>query len=350
MARPGLRVVVLGAGAWGTALAALAARQCPTLLWGRNEAQMRAMRKEGMNARHLPGIALPPGLQTSASLSDALDFARTDEGHAGLFILGVPVAGLDNICTLLAARLAPGQADALSLVWTCKGLEQDRARLPHAIVQSRLSALQHAGLGLGVLSGPSFAHEVARGLPVALTIATQQPATAQRAIQALHGEPARIYTSTDIVGVEVGGALKNIMAIACGISDGLGLGENARAALITRGLAEIQRLGRHLGGETATFYGLTGMGDLVLTATGDSSRNRQVGLAVAAGKTLNTILASGMTAEGVRCVRAVLQLSEAQGLDMPITRAVHRILFEAVPPRRAVAELLSRDAIPETGG
>ncbi len=340
-----LRTLVLGAGAWGTALAALAARHCDTLLWGRDAAHVQALRAQGSNARHLPDIALPESLRFSADLRDALDFVQS--AAAGLIILGVPVAGLDDICRQLAHGLDPQRCARISVIWTCKGLDQDGSRLPHALVEAQLGPLQARGLGLGVLSGPSFAREVARGLPVALTIATRDSATSARSIQALHGDGARIYTSTDIIGVEIGGALKNVMAIACGISDGLGLGENARAALITRGLAEIQRLGLQLGGQSATFYGLTGLGDLVLTATGDLSRNRQAGLAIGRGKTLDDVLATGMTTEGVRCVRAVLALGQRHGLELPITEAVSQVLFAGLAPREAVAQLLSRHAGPE---
>ncbi len=199
-------------------------------------------------------------------------------------------------------------------------------------------------VGLGVLSGPSFAHEVAQGLPVALTLGTTQASTASAVLAALHGTNARIYTSTDVIGVEVGGALKNIMAIACGISDGLGLGTNARAALITRGLAEMQRLGLALGGRAETFAGLAGLGDLVLTATGALSRNRQVGLAIGQGQSPAQILAGGMTAEGVRCARAALALGLEHRVDLPITEAVCNVLFDGLAPRDAVSSLLSREA------
>ena len=201
---------------------------------------------------------------------------------------------------------------------------------------------------MGVLSGPSFAQEVAQGLPVALTLASRDSWVADPVLAALHGSTARIYTSADVVGVEVGGALKNIIAIACGISDGLGLGTNARAALITRGLAEMQRVGLALGGQAETFAGLTGLGDLVLTATGDLSRNRQVGLAIGRGSSRSEILASGVTAEGVRCARAVLALGRRHQLELPITEAVCKVLFEDLAPSQAVSDLLSREARPES--
>jgi glycerol-3-phosphate dehydrogenase (NAD(P)+) len=199
-----------------------------------------------------------------------------------------------------------------------------------------------------VLSGPSFAREVAQGLPVALTVASRHDVAARVTTAALHGGAVRIYTSRDVIGVEVGGALKNIIAIACGISDGLGLGANARAALITRGLAEMQRLGLALGGLAETFGGLTGLGDLVLTATGALSRNRQVGLAIGQGQSLGHILEGGMTAEGVRCARAALALGRQQQVDLPITEAVCTVLFDNVPPEQAVARLLAREARAES--
>lgn len=343
-----VRVAVLGAGSWGTALAALASRQCDTVLWARNAAISQAVNHTHSNARYLPGIELPASLRATASLDDALSHAQQADGTPGLIILGVPVAGLDSLCKQLAQAISPALSDQLSIVWTCKGLQQDTGQLAHEVAQARLGSLCDQGLGMGVLSGPSFAHEVAQGLPVALTIATHDAHTINRTTRALHGDTARIYSSPDIIGVEIGGALKNIVAIACGISDGLGLGNNARAALITRGLAEIQRLGLALGGQAETFSGLTGLGDLVLTATGDLSRNRQVGLAIGRGQQLDAILAGGMTAEGVRCVMAALELGQRHQVELPITQAVHDVLFNDMPPQQAVTQLLSRIARAES--
>lgn len=341
-----MHVAVLGAGSWGTALAALASRQCNTLLWARSEGVAQAVNVRHGNPRYLPGIELPSGLAATADFNQALHHVTSSP--SSLIILGVPVAGLDDICHRLAQSI-PVNPDCaeLSVIWTCKGLHKDTSQLAHQIANARLGRHAERGMGLGVLSGPSFAHEVAQGLPVALTIATRDARTVSRTTQALHGETARIYSSSDIVGVEVGGALKNIMAIACGISDGLKLGNNARAALITRGLAEIQRLGLALGGQADTFSGLTGLGDLVLTATGDLSRNRQVGLAIGRGQQLDDILASGMTAEGVRCVSATLELGQRLGIELPITEIVHKVLFSSMSPNDAVANLLARDARPE---
>lgn len=341
-----VRVAVLGAGSWGTALAALASAQSDTLLWARNPQLARDMERDHVNTHYLPGTPLPAALQITDSLRDALEHVCPADGTPGLIILGVPVAGLANLCSTLAGLLAGKSCGALSIVWTCKGFLPDSGQLPHEIAQAAFSSL--ADVGLGVLSGPSFAREVAQGLPVALTIATTQTGTAQAVVAALHGANARIYSSGDVIGVEVGGALKNVMAIACGISDGLGLGTNARAALITRGLAEMQRLGLAMGGLAETFSGLTGLGDLVLTATGALSRNRQVGLAIAEGKTLDAILAGGMTAEGVRCARAALALGLKYQVDLPITEAVCHVLFDGLAPEAAVSGLLTRDAKPES--
>lgn len=336
------RVAVLGAGSWGTALAALACANADTLLWARDHATAQAIDSTHINQRYLPEIILPDKLRCTSDFTQAVAHACHADAGRGLIILGVPVAGLADICAQLKQTMTALPGNRPAIVWTCKGFHHDNGQLPHEIVRQAFSG--QAVPGLGVLSGPSFAREVAQGLPVALTIASREPEVASLAIQALHGHSARIYTSQDVVGVEVGGALKNVMAIACGISDGLGLGTNARAALITRGLAEMQRLGLALGGQAATFSGLTGLGDLVLTATGDLSRNRQVGLAIGQGRALPDILASGMTAEGVRCARAALTLGRAHHVDLPITEAVCQVLFDGMPPRQAVSDLLSREA------
>lgn len=340
-----VRLSVLGAGAWGTALAALACERAQTLIWARDADQAAAIQAQHCNVRYLPGIPLPAALSATADLPAALAHVLAGTGTATrLLVLGVPMAGLAEVCQQLAAQL-PAHAPDLHLLWTCKGIHAETRQWPHQIVAQALPA--HSWLHCGALSGPSFAREVAQGLPVALTVASRAKSTGHAAQAAFHGTQARIYTTEDVLGVEVGGALKNVMAIACGISDGLGLGTNARAALITRGLAEIQRLGVALGGQADTFMGLTGLGDLVLTATGDLSRNRQVGLAIARGQTLEAILSSGMTAEGVRCARAARALGRDRALDLPITESVCAVLFEGMAPRQAVATLLARDPRPE---
>lgn len=340
-----LSVAVLGAGSWGTALAAVASRRHRAVLWARDAAQASAMADARENARYLPGVALPDALAVTSDISAALAPLSADPARA-LIILGVPVAGLDATCRDLAARLpALGLAQA-PVVWTCKGFEADTARLPHEIVAEALAGMP--GSAGGVLSGPSFAREVAQGLPVALTIASTLEPVREATTRALHGGAVRVYASTDVVGVEVGGALKNVIAVACGIGDGLALGTNARAALITRGLAEMTRFGVALGAQAETFAGLTGLGDLVLTATGELSRNRRVGLEIGAGRKLADILASGITAEGVRCARAALQRARALGVELPITEAVCAVLFDGVAPMTAVSALLAREARLET--
>ena len=336
-----VRLAVLGAGSWGTALAALGCQRARTLLWARDAALAQAIRQQHRNPRYLPDVALPPSLETTHELSAAVDHVLQGQAREHrILLLGVPMSGMADLCQQLAALLPP-HAPTLHVVWTCKGISADTRQWPHQIVEQALP--HHDWLHWGALSGPSFAHEVAQGLPVALTVAGSHPTTGQALQAAFHGRQARIYTTHDVMGVEVGGALKNVMAIACGISDGLRLGTNARAALITRGLAEIQRLGVALGGQADTFTGLTGLGDLVLTATGDLSRNRQVGLALAQGQSLADILANGMTAEGVRCARAALALGQEHQLDLPITEAVCAVLFEGIAPQEAVATLLARE-------
>ena len=334
-------VAVLGAGAWGSALANAASANAPTLLWARDPALVASMRTTGENLRYLAGIPLAPSLRFTDSVDEAL--AHVTGAHTpGLIILGVPIAGLRATCAEISARLEQPASQLTGIVWTCKGMEAQTGLLPHEIVQESLNPLLHARTG--VLSGPSFALEVARGLPVALTVASLSQDLRQATINALHGGAVRVYASPDVVGVEVGGALKNIMAIACGIADGLQLGTNARAALITRGLAEMTRFGEALGAQVVTFAGLTGLGDLVLTATGDLSRNRLVGLEIGRGRSLDDILAGGLTAEGARCARAVLQRAQALGVDLPITEAVCGVLFAGIAPREAVTRLLARVA------
>jgi glycerol-3-phosphate dehydrogenase (NAD(P)+) len=229
-------------------------------------------------------------------------------------------------------------------VWLCKGFEQGTGLLPHQIVEQAFGAAARCG----ALSGPSFAEEVARGLPCALTLAARDAGFARESAALLHGGRMRVYYSTDLVGVEIGGAVKNVMAIAAGISDGLALGHNARAALITRGLAEIARLGAAMGGQPDTIFGLTGAGDLILTATGDLSRNRRVGLQLAQGTPLQKILENlGHVAEGVYTAREAAKLARARGVDMPVTDAVNAVLEGKLSPKAAVEQLLSRDPKPE---
>lgn len=337
-----LPVTVLGAGAWGTAIAAAACRHADVMLWGRDTTAMQEMARSHINTKYLPGIELPNALQYTSKLNDA--FAHLAQApKRGLLILGTPMVGLPDICREVELKLTAG-LEVAGLIWLCKGLAPDTGKLPHELVASSMQAVR---LATGVLSGPSFAKEVAKGLPVALTVASVSNSLRELVTSVFHSEHMRIYSSPDVMGVEVGGALKNVMAIACGISDGLGLGNNARAALITRGLAEMTRFGAVLGALPGTFSGLTGLGDLVLTATGDLSRNRQVGLRIGQGESLADILAGGMTAEGARCAQAVLTRAQAMSVPMPITEAVCDTLFGGVAPAHAVHRLMARSATEE---
>jgi len=322
-----MKLSVLGAGAWGTALAASWAPHHTVTLWGRNPAELDAMRASRVNARYLPGCPLPDALHFSADFDTTVD-------AADLLVIAVPSHGLRATLAALAQR-----AGLPPIVWVCKGFEPGSRKLPHQI----LAELLPAHTQTGVLSGPSFAQEVALGYPTALTLASHDSVLAQHLAETLSGHRLRIYAHDDVVGVEVGGALKNVMAIAAGICDGLQLGHNARAALITRGLAEMTRLGVQLGGRFETFMGLSGLGDLILTTTGDLSRNRQVGLRLARGQQLDTILAElGHVAEGVTTAPEVAALAGELGVDMPITRAVCQMLFEGLPAAEAVDTLLNR--------
>jgi glycerol-3-phosphate dehydrogenase (NAD(P)+) len=331
------RIAVLGAGAWGTAIAIALAARNDVLLWGRDAGAMRRVAERRVNDAYLPGFALPPALSCSADLGEALEHVAAP---SALLIVATSVAGLRPLARQLRGRSIP------NLVWLCKGFEEDSRLLPHQVVAQELDG----ATPVGALSGPSFAQEVAQGLPCALTVASTSASLCELVVAALHGGNIRVYSTDDTVGVEVGGAVKNILAIATGAADGLGLGMNARAALITRGLAEISRLGAALGGRAETFMGLTGVGDLILTCTGDLSRNRRVGLGLAQGKSLETIVAElGHVAEGVRCARAVRELAREHGVRMPIASAVAGVLFDGDSPRDMVARLLARDPQPEQG-
>jgi glycerol-3-phosphate dehydrogenase (NAD(P)+) len=322
---------VLGAGAWGTALAISAARHNPQVkLWARDPAQVADMRSARCNVRYLDGARFPDALQLSDSLEEAIEHARANDG---LIIIGTPMAALASMLQSL-----PPDVGAL---WLCKGFEKGSGRLGHEIAQ----ALRPPHARSGVLSGPSFANEVALGQPTALVAASADTSLCEQAVAAFHSDSLRVYTSTDPVGVEVGGAVKNVLAIATGIVDGMNLGLNARAALITRGLAEMTRLGVALGARTETFMGLSGLGDLVLTATGNLSRNRTVGLQLATGKKLEQILHElGHVAEGVYSAATVWQRAQTLGVAMPITEAVVAVLDGRLTPAEAVGALMRREA------
>ncbi len=326
------RIAVLGAGAWGTAIACALAPRHAVTLWARDPAQVRALRAERANARYLPGIALPASLAIEGELARAAQAAGDD-----LLVIATPTDAL-RLTLRALAPLAPGAA----IVWLCKGFERDSGKLAHQIVAEELGA-ERLRDAAGPLSGPSFAEEVARGLPTALTVAGGA-AFCETVTRAFHGGALRIYSTDDVTGVEVGGAVKNVMAIATGIADALGLGNNARAALITRGLAEITRLGVALGARAETFMGLTGVGDLILTCTGELSRNRKVGLMLGRGLTLAQALAElGHVAEGVWSAPAVAARAAQAGVEMPLTQAVCAVLDGRLAPRAALERLLARD-------
>jgi glycerol-3-phosphate dehydrogenase (NAD(P)+) len=326
-------LAVLGAGSWGTALAVLLARHGAAIrLWGHLAAEVERLRADRENRQFLPGVALPAGVEPTTDLAAAV--AGADE-----VLIVVPSHAFRAVTTALAAVLPPG----IAVSWATKGFEPDTGLLLHEVAAQVLPGRSHA-----VLSGPSFAGEVARGLPTAITVASTDPGHAERIAGYLHGEAFRAYTSDDVVGVEVGGAAKNVMAIAAGIADGLGFGANARAALITRGLAEITRLGLALGGRPETFMGLAGVGDLTLTCTDDQSRNRRMGLALARGLSVAQARAEiGQEVEGVSTARAVYRKSRDLGVEMPITEQTYLVLYEGLAPLAAVQALLGRRQRPE---
>ncbi len=326
--------VVLGAGAWGTALALCAARQSPHVtLWARSESQAQTLRRERLNERYLPGVALPDSLRISHA-----DLLGPDSPLPGadVVIIGTPMAGLRGMLHTL--RDHPGV-----VAWLCKGFEMPQAGtqglMGHEVAREVAPQLRS-----GVVSGPSFALEVGRGQPTALVAASAHADVRATLVEVLHGPTMRVYANDDVVGVEVGGAVKNVLAIATGLCDGLGLGLNARAALITRGLAEMQRLGVALGARSETFMGLSGLGDLVLTATGDLSRNRKVGQCLAQGMSLQQAVDSlGHVAEGVYSARTVVQRAAALGVDMPISHAVVDLLDGRLKAAEVVQRLMARD-------
>ncbi len=325
-------VAVIGAGAWGTALAViLAERYAQVPLWVFEGALAQQMDRTRENARYLPGVTIPPAVQPTPSLEAAL-------AGQHLVILAVPSHAFRSVVAQARGHLDPGALVASAT----KGIEVQSLSTMSRILREVLPPALHSRLA--VLSGPSFAREVVAGHPTAIVAAAEAPEVARTLQCAVSGKALRVYAGTDPLGVELGGAVKNVIAIAAGVVDGLGLGLNARAALITRGLAEIRRLGVAMGAQAATFAGLAGMGDLVLTCTGDLSRNRRVGLGLAKGMGLEEILAGlGAVAEGVNTCRSTVALAERYGVQMPICRAVHRVLFEGQAPREAVVQLMTRE-------
>lgn len=322
-------VAVLGAGSWGTALAIQFARSGrPVRLWGRNTEQLAAMAESRRNERYLPSATFPPSLGVEPDLHAALAGARE-------VLVVVPSAALRQLLTQLLPHLAP----AMHVAWATKGFEQGSGKLPHQVAREVLGAERR----IAVLSGPTFAREVGAGLPTAMTVASPDAAYAQLLARELSSENFRAYTSTDILGVEIGGAVKNPLAVGAGLSDGLGFGANTRVALITRGLKEMTRLGVALGARAETFMGLAGLGDLVLTCTDDQSRNRRFGLLLAAGRSPEAALAEiGQSVEGYPAAQAIKAVAAHAGVEMPLCAMVYRVLYEKLPARDAVRALMSR--------
>jgi len=329
-----MKIVVIGAGAWGTAMAISAAAHPAghaVTLWARDAAQVAEMQAARSNARYLPGIGLPPSLAVASGDAAALAHA------ADLVIVATPMAGLRGMLAQLRGCTAP-------VAWLCKGFEAAENGGAFGLLAHEVRAQVAPDLIAGVLSGPSFAEEVALAQPTALVAASEHASVREALVRAFHSPSLRVYANDDIVGVEVGGAVKNVLSIATGLCDGLQLGLNARAALITRGLAEITRLGLALGARADTFMGLSGLGDLVLTATGDLSRNRRVGLLLAQGQTLAQAVASlGHVAEGVYSARTVVQRARHLGVEMPISEGVVALLDGRLRPAEAVAALMERE-------
>ncbi|GMW06158.1 MAG: glycerol-3-phosphate dehydrogenase [NAD(P)+] [Nevskiales bacterium] len=327
-------IVVLGSGSWGTALAVQLARaNGTTALWGRDRALLHEMSATRMNQQYLPAVPFPDNLRIEA------DIARAVAAHRDLLIC-VPSRAFRETIAAIGGLLRPESRVA----WATKGFEQQSGKLPHEIAGELLGER----VALAVLSGPTFAGEVAAGLPAAMTVAANNAAFAADLAARISSHSFRAYTSLDMVGVEVGGAVKNVLAIATGIADGLKFGANARIALINRGLAEMTRLGVSLGARAETFMGLSGMGDLVLTCTDNQSRNRRAGLLIAAGRTREEAAREiGFVCEGIYGARAVWQVAQRRGVDMPICQQVYRILYEELSPQEAVMALMSRALKPE---
>lgn len=323
-------ISVLGAGSWGSALAIQLSRNgVHTHLWGRDAAQMERMQLERCNSHYLPDIVFPEALHATADLQHAVTACSA-------LVVAVP----SQAFRATLRQLAPLLKDGAPLAWATKGLEPGTAKLLHQVVAEELGTAYPTA----VISGPTFAGEAARGLPTAVTVASSNADVAQFFAGCLHGSAFRAYTCSDVVGVELGGAIKNVLAIAAGIADGLGFGANSRAALITRGLAEMMRLGTAMGAQPETFMGLAGLGDLVLTCTDDQSRNRRVGLSLGRGMSLDeTVKKIGQAVEGVKSAPEIVRVAREYHVEMPITEQVYRVLYENCSPQDAVAALLGRE-------
>ncbi len=324
------KIAVLGAGSWGTALAMQAARNgCPTLLWGHDSAHMETLQQERENHRYLPNLLFSENLAITDDLADIAAFSD-------LILVSVPSHAFKD--TLL--KLKPLVSSHVKIAWATKGFNKENGGLLHEIVADVMGDNTPAAL----ISGPSFAREVAADLPTAITIASTQPQFAAQLASIMHSKRFRTYTNSDLIGVEVGGAVKNVMAIAAGIADGLGFGANTRAALITRGMNEIIRLGVVMGGKQDTFMGLAGLGDLLLTCTDNQSRNRRFGLALGQGKTSSEATQEiGQEIEGVSAAKQTYLLAQRFGIEMPITEQTYKVLYEGLTPLEAVQNLLTRE-------
>ena len=335
-----MKIAILGAGAWGTALAISASSNHQVTLWARNASLSKILATDRVNSRYLPCVDLPASLQIVGG-KDALANVLASQD---LLVIATPMSGLREMLQAVKDVKTP-------VAWLCKGFEipqKSDISESFGLLAHEIRAQYAPKLIAGVLSGPSFAQEVACGQPTALVAASDHAAVRDVLVAAFHSPALRVYANDDIVGVEVGGAVKNVLAIATGLCDGLGLGLNARAALITRGLAEMTRLGVALGAKPETFTGLSGLGDLVLTATGNLSRNRKVGLALSQGKTLTEAIAAlGHVAEGVYCARTVVHRAEGLGIELPISQAVVALLDGQITPAQAVAALMGRHATSE---
>ena len=327
-------IAVIGAGSWGTALAIQFARKGRAVrLWGRDAPQVQAMYRDRVNNRYLPSAPFPGSLQVEAELEDAVRGARD-------ILIAVPSHALRETLQ----RLRPLLDNETRIAWATKGFELGSGKLPHQVAAELLGE-RHS---MAVLSGPTFAKEVGAGLPTALTVAANDDDFASDIAKSLSAENFRAYTSRDMVGVEVGGAVKNVLAIGAGMADGMGFGANTRVALITRGLVEMKRLGLALGADKETFSGLAGMGDLVLTCTDSLSRNRRMGLALASGKSIAEAQEEiQQVVEGVLAAEAVHEVAESLGVEMPICKEIYRILYQSVPPREALRKLMSRALVAE---
>ncbi|MFP5331079.1 MAG: NAD(P)H-dependent glycerol-3-phosphate dehydrogenase [Acidimicrobiia bacterium] len=330
-----MRISVIGAGSWGTTLAALAARSNPVVLWARRPELAETINAQATNPDYMPSLRLPYGLRATADPTGAVD-------GADAIVVAVPSHGFRDVLE----RIRGAIADDVPILSLTKGIEMGTGMRMTEVIAQSLPA--HDPSISGVLTGPNLAQEIAAGAPAAAVIGMADSATAAQLQTVLMDPTFRIYTNPDVVGCELAGALKNVMAIAAGMAKGLGFGQNTLAALITRALAEITRLGTALGGRPETFAGLAGMGDLIATCESDSSRNNRVGMALARGRRLDDVVSEmQMVAEGVKTVRPVLELADRHGVDMPIASQVARVLYEGAHPREAVLALMTRDARPE---